>query len=213
MVINSHATLALYCQKCGNLMMHDLSRFALKTELPKELVCGCGHCQATIVSAGLRQCLLSIPCVVCEMDHVIMLDSKQFWRESVDKVYCVEENLELGFVGCRQAITALIATHKREMDNLFLENSYQDPEEAVVNSQVMLEIINLVHDITERGGVYCRCGGTTIETDILADRVEIICGHCGGRQVIPALQDSDVVKLKMHDAIEIVPLRQIRRKH
>lgn len=213
MVIGSQATLALYCQKCGNLMMHDLSRFALKTALPKQLFCSCGHCQATIVSAGSRQCLLSIPCVVCETDHLVTFDSQRFWRKNVDKVYCTEENLEMGFVGCRQAIRTMIDEHKREIDDLFSENACQDNEETIVNSQVMLEIINLVHDIAERGGIFCHCGGTTIEADILADRVEVICGHCGGRQVIPALKDSDVVKLKMNDTIEIVPLRQFRRKH
>ncbi|MBU2700697.1 hypothetical protein Ga0466249_001802 [Sporomusaceae bacterium BoRhaA] len=213
MVISSQATLALYCQQCGNLTMYDLSRFTLKKELPKRLICSCGHCQATIVSAGLRQCLLSIPCVICNIDHLITLDSQRFWRDSVEKVYCTEENLELGFVGRRPMIEAMIAAHKKELDTLFLENSYQDCEEDVVNSQVMLEVINLIHDIAERGGVYCRCGGTIIETDILADRVEIICDHCGGRQVIPALTDSDVTRLKMNDAIEIVPIRQFRRKH
>ncbi len=213
MVINSQAAIALYCQKCGKLTMHDLSRFTLKTELPKRLICSCGHCQATLVSAGLRQCLLSIPCAVCETDHLITLDGQRFWREGVEKVYCTEENLELGFAGRRQAIEAMLAAHKKEIDNLFSENAYQDNEEDVINSQVMLEIINLIHDIAENGGAYCRCGGTAMEAEILADRVEIICDRCGGRQVIPALKDSDVVKLRMNGTIEIVPLRQCRRKH
>ncbi|MDU2064798.1 MAG: hypothetical protein E6713_08130, partial [Sporomusaceae bacterium] len=133
--------------------------------------------------------------------------------EQVSKAYCVEENLELGFVGSRQAIEEMLAAHKRELDNIFPENSYADHEEAVANSQVMLEIINLVHDIAERGGVYCRCGGTAIEADILPDHVELLCGQCGGRQIIPALTEEDVLLLKARDSIEIVPLRRSRRKH
>lgn len=213
MALGTQATLALYCQKCGSLISHDLSRFALRAGIPKRLYCTCGHCQGTIVSAGSRQCLLEIPCVVCETNHLITLQSQHFWREQVDKVYCIEENLELGFVGSRAAIEAMLAQHKKELDSMFSENSYADNEEAVINSQVMLEIINLVHDIAERGGVYCRCGGTTIETDILPDHVEILCENCGGRQIIPAVTEEDVRALKALGSIEIVPLRQSRRKH
>ena len=183
MLINTVSTLALYCSRCGKIEMHDLSRFTLKGAVGSELACGCGQRVATVTGVGHGQYLLDIPCVVCETSHIVCVDIKEFWQGRVNKIYCTAANLEMGFSGRRKAIEQAIADQQREFDSIVREMANED---YVDNPQVMFGVLNKIHDIAERGGVYCRCGGNIIEADVQPGYIELECVQCHGRQVIAA---------------------------
>ncbi len=153
MVINTVSTLALYCPRCGKIHMHNISRFDLSSYVCRKLLCSCGQIQATITSISERQCLLDIPCVLCQTNHVICLDSKRLWYADMDKIYCVQENFELGFVGARQVITETINKYKVEFEKLALDMDLEEYEDYIDNPQVMLETLNKIHDMAERESI------------------------------------------------------------
>jgi hypothetical protein len=209
MLINTISTLALYCSRCGKIQMHDVSRFDLKNAIGRELSCGCGHLQATITGSGHGQYLLDIPCVVCETNHIVCVDIKEFWRGTVNKLYCAAANLELGFSGNRQAIEQTIADHQREFDSIAREVANDD---YIENPQIMFEVLNKIHDIAENGGVYCRCGGNLIEADVQPDYIELVCIHCSGRSVIAAKTEADLAVVQALASIELGPGRRSRHR-
>jgi hypothetical protein len=211
MVISAVATLALYCPCCGKIQMHDISRFDLKAVTRRDFLCSCGQHKATMTSTG-RQCLLDIPCVVCQTNHIICLDSKQFWHTDLDKIYCSQENLELGFVGNRQAVEQIIAAHKREFESFVHEMDDDAQDENIEDSQIMLEILNKVHDIAEKGGVYCHCGSTAIRAAVLPTCIELECVQCGSMKTIQAKNEQDLAYSKKLDTIELVPRRRSSQK-
>lgn len=213
MVINTVATLALYCPRCGKLQMHDFSRFQMKQAAQQSLYCTCGQEQAKLTSVGSRQCLLDIPCVVCQTNHIICLDYHQLWQSGLEKIYCVQENFELGFSGSRQAIEDTIDIHLGEFKKIVSDMEQNEYDEYIENPQVMFEVLNIIHDIAEKGEVYCRCGSQAIGAEVLPDGIELECAQCGGRQVIAAKSAKDLAQVEALTRIEIVPPRRSRRKH
>lgn len=211
MVISAVSTLALYCSRCGKIELHNVSRFLINNA-ECQLACSCGQVQGSITSAGRHQYLLDIPCVVCETNHLIFLDSKLFRQPKASKVYCAQANLELGFVGSPEAIAETIARHKQEVASLACEMDGQSEDQGIENSQILLEILNRIHDIAEQGGVYCSCGNTDVGVDVLVDAIEISCSQCEGRLVISAKDEQDLARISALGIIELVPLRRTSRK-
>lgn len=210
MAIRTISTLALYCPRCGKIEMHTFSRFQMKAMAGRQLICSCGQVQATVTSTCSRQYLFDVPCLMCGTSHAICLDANRFWQAMVDKIYCVEENLELGFLGERRTIEATIADQQHELERLMHE---LDNEEHVDNPQIMFEVLNKVHDIVEMGEVYCACGRTHLEADILPDGIELECIYCGSSRVVRAQTEEDLKNVKLMQSIELVTRRRSRRKN
>lgn len=212
MVISAVSTLALYCPRCGKIELHNVSRFAINNAAC-QLVCSCGQVQGAISSAGRRQYLLDIPCVVCETNHRIFLDSNLFRQPKASKIYCDQENLELGFVGNPEAVAATIAKHKQEVASLASEMAGQADGPGIENSQILLEVLNKIHDIAELGGVYCSCGNMAhLDVDVLVDAVELSCPQCEAHLLIPARDEQDLARVSAMSVIEIASLRRTSRK-
>ena len=211
MVINTVSTLALYCSRCGKIHMHNISRFNLKNAGRRNLLCSCGQVQATITSSGERQCLLDIPCVLCQTNHIICLDSKRLWHADMDKIYCVQENFELGFIGARQIIAETVNKFTVEFEKVAADmDEYGD---CILNPQVMLETLNKIHDMAAKGGLHCRCGSSAIGAEVLPDGIELECAQCGGQLVIPAQSEGDLTDIEALQDIEIISPRRSRHKH
>lgn len=209
MILDPSATVALYCSHCGKLHLHDVSRFSMKKNSSRKLICSCGYQQGMLSSAA-QQYLLRIPCEICQTDHIICLDSKNFWRTPMEKIYCHRENLEMGMYGDRQVIENMLTGYKHEFNRLLDELG---AEEFIEDPQIMLEVLNRVHDIAEKGEALCRCGSVHIEAQILPDGIALECVKCGGTKIIPASNEQDLVRVERLETIELIPPRHSHRKH
>lgn len=210
MVINTVSTLALYCSRCGKIEVHEISHFTLQRSIGRRFICSCGQIQAVASSAASHQYLFSIPCVICETTHLISIDKQLLGQEGMNKLYCPQENIELGFVGERKVVEQTITADLDEIDRLITD---MENDDFVQNPQIMFEIINKVHDIAEKGRLYCHCGRSAIEADILPDCIELKCTYCGGRTIIPAQTEQDRTRCNDFEVIEIPRGRKQRRKH
>ena len=190
--------------------MHNISRFNLKNTGRRNLLCSCGQIQATITSSGERQCLLDIPCVLCQTNHVICLDSKRLWHADMDKIYCVQEKFELGFIGEREVIAETVNKYKVEFEKLAADMGEYD--DYIQNPQVMLQALNKIHDMAEKGELHCRCGSSAIGAEVLPGAIELECAQCGGLLVIPAQSEQDLMLMQSLEDIEIISLRRSRHK-
>ena len=209
MVIRTEASLALYCPHCGKLYMHHFTRFNLPGAVGRELLCSCGQVQATIASVNRRQYLLNTPCVLCGTSHKVFIDARRFWRSEADKLYCPEENVELGLFGDRRIIEETFAKHKHEFDRL-LEEDYDG--ENIDNPQVMFEIFNRVYDLAEQGKIICRCGRQAIDAEMFSDTIELHCRQCGSRQIVPAGTEDHLTEVKSWRRIHLIPILRTGHK-
>ncbi len=205
MVIRTEATLALYCPRCGKLYMHHFTRFNPPGPTRRELLCSCGQVQAVLTGVNRRQYLLDIPCVLCGNGHKVYLDAHRFWQAKADKLYCVEENVELGLFGDRRIIEETFATCKHEFERI-CEADYEN--ERIDNLHVMFEIFNRVHDLAEQGHIVCNCGNPLIDTEMFPDAIDITCHRCGGRRIILANTEEHLEEVKSWKSIQLTVPRQ-----
>lgn len=210
MVICTAITLALYCSRCGKIQAHDISRFQLHSSKRRELSCSCGQKQAMISDACHQQFLLDIFCDLCGRNHVLCIQSRHFGDTELRKLYCAQNNLELGLIGNRRCIEETIENHKHAVVNSVPE---QSSDEIVENPQIMLDVLNRVHDIAEKGGVTCRCGSPAIQADIMPHSIELYCLTCGAYQLIPAQGETDLAFMESVERIELPPSRHFRHHH
>lgn len=169
MVIETVFTLALYCPCCGKTKDHEISWFDFKNKESRKLICSCGQIQAEVKSIIRGQCLLYIPCPVCQTRHVICINSKNI---KLKRLYCYKENLELGFVGSPSEVAHTIAQHKHGLQMLEADTDIKNP-------QIIVGMLNRLHDIAENGRLYCECGSFDIEANLLDDGIELFCLKCG----------------------------------
>ena len=201
MAIETVFALALYCQCCGKTTTYELSRFALKNGKKQTLVCSCGQIHAEVKSAIRGQWLLSIPCPLCQTEHVFCIDGK---NTIIRRLYCDRDNLELGFLGSPGEVASVVARHKYDLQQLADDTKIKNPH-------LIVEILNRLHDIAENGGLYCGCGSMDIEAKLLDDGIELFCLNCGGHHCFYA-QVEELRYLKSINHLELLGKRYFQRK-
>lgn len=209
MVICTVTTLALYCSHCGKIHTHDVSRFSLKACNRAELQCNCGHVLAKISSYRGSYFLLTLYCELCRKNHILSIDYRQSGSAKLSKLYCGENNLELGFSGNRQLIEQTLERHRSEVNRALPDLTSSDNE----NSQVLLDILNRVHDIAENGGVVCHCGTSAIRAQVLPACIELRCQNCGACETVLARNEADLSRLESIKMIELASSRHSRQTH
>ncbi|EGO64574.1 hypothetical protein [Acetonema longum] len=203
MIIRTVSTLALYCSHCGRISMYDVSPFTSKDTARQALSCSCGQRHGYLMSTRHGQFILDLYCVLCEKHHKICI-TKKYTASQPRKVYCEEKNLELGIIGDRAQIETVIEAHAREV-NTATDDLMEDP-------QVMIDMLNKVHDIAEKGGVICRCGSSQIEADVISNHIVLHCQKCGSSLLLQAKSDRDVLQLESLNRIELIPAPRNRRR-
>lgn len=195
-MLRTATTLALYCPHCGKLDLYDVSVFTL----PRgglTFRCTCGHVKATLMTRQDRRYVLRIPCHQCGIKHDFVFSYRRFWRGPVDKIYCCNKKLELGFIGDKEAVYGIWESCRRALAGGV------DGEGELVNAEIMYCVLNKVHDIAEQGGLYCRCGSRDIAVDLLADRLRLTCCRCGGVMELDAGTDGDLAAVCSLAYIEV----------
>ncbi len=210
MVIRTEATIALYCPHCGKLHMHDFNRFSQSRTIRRQLVCSCGHLQAVISGINRRQYLLDIPCVLCGTSHKIHLDARRFWHAKAEKLYCAEENVEMGLYGDHLIIEETFKAYKNQFAQICKDDLDGD---SIDNLHVMFEIFNRVHDLAEQGHIVCGCGIPLIDTELYPAAIDLTCRQCGGQRMIPANTEEHLEEVKSWESISLVlPRKNLREQ-
>ena len=208
LIIKEVCSVAVYCQCCGKLHIHDIPYFIGSRKIP--LRCSCGYEQALLVGMGAQHIGLQIPCVVCNLRHETIFSLKKLRRLPLEKIYCRKDHFELGYIGQREKIKELLDFSRRELDLWQKEAGLPYPIEQ---QQILLQAINRVHDLAARQSVVCRCGNRDISVDIKESLLVLECGRCGSYHVIDAQTEADLQKIKRLEFIELLEYDQKRKKH
>ncbi|MDU4961219.1 MAG: hypothetical protein E6X17_11235 [Sporomusaceae bacterium] len=199
MVLAATTTLALYCSHCGKIHLHTVCRFELHALKTAELCCSCGHVQARVAPARNGQFFLTLYCQLCRKQHVLCVSYRHNGAVEPRKLYCADNNLELGLAGERQLLEQTLDRHRYAVNH-----ASQDPTGAESeNSQVLLDVLNKVHDIAENGGVHCSCGSSAIRARVLTACIELRCLACGAAATLAARNETDLARLADMKTIDL----------
>lgn len=206
MLIQAGWSVAVYCQRCGQIQVHDISYFE-RNNRNSALRCACGHHLAKLVRTTSNTFILQIHCVVCNSVHNASYKAKQLLKMKLEKIYCDHDRFELGYIGRRDKIEELLAFNKRGIEVLDTEHN----AEQIEKQQVLLEVLNKVHDIAEQGELTCPCGSIAIFADIIDDDVVLECQHCGGYYVAPARCENDFKQISGLEHIDLLQGVMLRK--
>lgn len=200
MGIDTNTVLAMRCPDCGKMEFHEFSRFFIARGQSFHVNCSCGATKLTVSTKDFSCYWLQIPCVVCETKHLREISGKRLWSEEVVTISCDDTELELGHIGPKSKVKEMTASYEQELEALVNEfgcDSYFN------NSKIMYEVLNCLHEIAERGELYCQCGNYKIEVDIFPDRLELQCKNCDSLNIIYAETEEDLKVIQQVDMIEL----------
>lgn len=190
-LISAMGSVGLYCQHCGRLHVYDIPYFAgginLKLECPH-----CGHQVAVIGYEKRTSILLNLPCSICGHVHSSVYQRRLLPRVYLNRIYCHHDNFELGYIGKRRRIEALLATSQAAFEELH-------PGEGngmVERQRQMLETVNLLHDMASVGHLSCSCGCQNMLVDIQGSNVVLECSDCGQVAVINTADGDEIEALE-----------------
>ncbi len=200
MLLTTDTVVALRCPMCGKFEMHGLSLFAFAGQKTVQIGCSCGATKLILGTKNRKNFWLQVPCVLCETKHMFYYSRKQIWAENVLNIVCSESKIELGYIGSRDKVEILVETYEQDISKLLEE---MDPDDFINNPNIMMEVLNCLHDIAEDGYLFCECGNVKIEVDVLPDRLELQCGECEAMGTIYAETQEDLDNIKNMEMIEL----------
>lgn len=190
MLLDTLCSIALYCQRCGQIHVQDIPYFSGRKEL--DISCGnCSHEQAMVRLQPLRGLQLRIPCGVCDAWNQFTFSLHQLKTLRFEKIYCRGDHFELGYIGAWQAIAEFLDFNAAEFDALHPG----DGDNFMGRQQILLEAVNRVHDLVEKNAVICSCGSHDFTASIADSTILLECIHCGSYSLIPAGEAEDLRQL------------------
>lgn len=187
--------IALRCSLCGKLNHHTISPFSFSGKKTVHIHCECGFRQAILGTRDYKQFWLQVPCVVCETEHIFPYPSAEFWTTDLTEFYCPETDLGLGFLG-NAAEVSRAAAEWEESETSGFDGYFDSPG-------IMYEIVDLLHHIAEKDGLYCQCGNHQIEVELYPERLELHCQQCHSCSIIYAETEEDLKVMRDVQFIEM----------
>ncbi|MFZ5632362.1 MAG: hypothetical protein ACOY40_05885 [Bacillota bacterium] len=202
MPVETEKILAMRCPECGRLEYHRLQRFAVACGKSLDIKCSCGSPKLAISTRNRSDYRIRISCVYCDGYHSRLISGKQIWSSpEVIDLLCYDTGLELGHIGRKKEVEKIVSGREKELEvlvNEFGRDNYFH------NSKIMYEVLQCLHQIAEKGTLYCQCGNHQIGVDIFPDRLELHCSKCDSVNIIYAETEDDLQVIQQVEEIELV---------
>lgn len=187
-------TIAYRCAKCGKIGFREISIFELSGRRSLKVQCeNCGHNSLILYTKDYKNYRIQMDCVICKTPHIYYFSLGEIFREEPIIIECIQYDLELCFIGERQRVEQKVDQYEQGLEELIDELGYDD---YFVNSEIMMECVNILHDLAEQDQISCECGKGDIGIILLSDRIELRCQYCHNVHIIPAESRRDVERLK-----------------
>ncbi|MFP4016114.1 MAG: hypothetical protein ACLFUI_03690 [Halanaerobiales bacterium] len=200
MVLDLSTAFAMRCPTCGRLDVNHLNIFELSGEREVMFRCECGTQKAAVRKKGSRYIVVDYYCIMCDKEHSVVFPANVFWsRRHLNSLLCLETDLNLGYFGSYKLINEEIERQQEELNSMANELGFDE----FVDPEVMLEILDYLHDIAATGGLYCECGSHNINIELFSDKLELSCNTCNAVKQIPASKRGDLDAIKKLDEIVV----------
>ncbi len=183
MILATQATVAIQCPRCGQLEFQALSLFAFSGRERVNLSCECGAPLLAMASRDRRQFNIAYQCAFCGDTHYLRVNRKVIWGKEVMPLVCSEMESAVGFIGPKQRVAQAYQEREKSIGELAAELGY---EEEFENPEVMLTILDHLHQLAKDGLLGCGCGNRQLSFELLPDQIELSCEYCEALGIIHA---------------------------
>ncbi len=183
MVLATSATVAIQCPQCGEIEFNVLSLFNTVGNERENAVCRCGSPLFSVVGRNRRLFTVAFQCAYCGQTHILRLTRREIWGKEVVPLYCHQMEAVAGFIGPKQKVAQACQEREKSIGQLAAELGY---EEEFENPEVMLRLLDHLHNLTKAGALGCGCGNRHLAFELLPDRIELYCECCEALGIIYA---------------------------
>ncbi len=198
MLIDTDITIAYKCFSCGSFNFKNVNLFKL---LPnKKLVsgCRCKNAKLEVIRTGKNDYRLTVPCIGCGMEHSHSIGREMLINNNILIYACPVTSIKYCFIGKDTAVRDFVDNFEKELDGMIDGLGYDNYFD---NTQVMLDTLNRIHDIAEKGQLFCECGCDDIVVSMRRKGISLKCSQCSRGEFIPAASNNDLKKILLQDRI------------
>lgn len=196
--INTLNTVAYKCPVCGSIEFDQFCLFDVWGKKKHTISCRCKKSSIIFFIKSGNKCVINVPCIACNEKHVFIREIKELWANNLIKLSCPYSGIDICFIGSDEKVRSSVDLYEMRMDVLMNDIGYED---YFVNNTVMLNTIDRIHDIAEKGNLICECGSIDIDLQMYYDRVELFCNKCKITEVIKAATNQDLKITLSRDSI------------
>ncbi|ACL70552.1 hypothetical protein [Halothermothrix orenii] len=200
MVIEHSSAFAMRCPTCGRLEVNQLNIFQLSGNKTHRIKCQCGRQKVSFKRKGRKFISIKFYCIICDREHVTVIPRDEFFTKNhLNVLVCPNTELNLGYYGSYLLLREELNRQQEELNSIANEMGFDDFNDP----EIMLEVLDHLHDIAAEGSLFCECGSHDINIDLFSDKIQLLCNNCNSSLVVPASTREDVDLLKNKDEVII----------
>ena len=191
MLIDMDVTIAYKCFCCGMFDFTNINLFKFnrhKSIVPK---CKCEGTKLDLVEVCKNNYKITVPCIACGAEHSLIIKREDLTSKDIMIYTCPVTRIKQCFIGRDSSVRDHVDKFEKELDVIIDGLGY---ENYFVNTQVMIETLNKIHDIAEQGELRCQCGCSDISVSLHRKGIYLKCPQCTGTKFIPAASNNDLKK-------------------
>ncbi len=199
MLIDMDITIAYKCFSCGTFDFTRINLFKLFSGENTQSDCKCGNARLEIFkSAKVDYYILLVPCIGCGSTHKHIIRRDLLLCNNIIIYRCPVTGIKNCFIGKDVSVRKFIDNFEKELDGIIDGLGY---DSYFDNTRVMLDTLNKIHDIAEKGQLNCECGSDDITVSMLRKGIALKCANCTRTKFIPASNNNDLKKIMQKDRI------------
>jgi hypothetical protein len=152
------------------------------------------------VSRHKKVMRIEIDCDECKEENIYSIPLRTLTRPGGHHVYCCGCGYELGYIGSKNDVEAMVSKHRHQVELLIHEMGLDD---FFINPFIVYELINYIHDMAENKKIYCQCNSQDVAASLSSDKIELTCKNCGGTYIVNAGDRRDLEMVKKMGSITI----------
>ena len=203
MIIGDKSTTVAYrCPACGSFVLSMVGVFSLSADMIK-LKCSCGQSEMTLSRIPGQKVQLTVPCLTCPSPHSYQVSTDTFFDRDLLRLGCHYTDIDVCFIGGKEAIMQAIEESDRELMKLMQEMGVEDfhileggdilSDDSMDDCSALYNLARfMLCELEDEDGVVCRCKNHqpgSCDLELLEDEensVRFFCTECGAAAVYPA---------------------------
>lgn len=202
MAISTNSKMVLRCPYCGEINQHNLSLFDFSGSNSCSLACSCGEDIASLGTKDRKHFWMQADCSFCEEIHFSYYNRKAIWGDEVISLFCEEAGMDIAYIGPPEKMEEIVTLGDKSLVEMAQDMGFGD---YFSNPEVMYGVLDSLHQMAERGDLFCHCGNCDVEIEIYPDRLELKCEYCQSSGMVMAQSEADLETLQGLREIELMP--------